>query len=71
MIERRVGPEKIVGVRIQDGIVTNLTVQMADGSTQAFVPEIRQPVPITTGYIGKHEKLAGGYKYGRTGARTE
>lgn len=70
MIERRVGPEKIVGVRIKDGIVTNLNVLMADGSTQAFVPEISQPAPVTH-YIGKHEKLSGGYKHGRTGTQSE
>lgn len=60
MTERVAGPEKIIGVRLENGIVTKMDVRMADGSFQSFVPEIRQPAPITSDYVGKHEKRAGG-----------
>ena len=69
MTERVAGPEKIIGVRIENGVVTKLDVRLADGSFQTFVPEIRQPAPVIREYVGKHEKLSGGYNYGRTSAQ--
>ena len=68
MTERTARFEKIIGVRLDHGEVIKLDVAMADGTMKSFVPEIRQPEPMTE-YIGKHEKLNGGYRYGRT--RTE
>ena len=65
MTERVAGPEKIIGVRLENGIVTKMDVRMADGSFQTFVPEIQQPAPITSDYVGKHEKRAGGRNNGK------
>lgn len=66
MIERIVGPERIVGVKARAEGVTQITVKMADGTLQEFVPLVPQPEPQGR-YIGKHEKLEGGYRHGRTG----
>ena len=65
MTERFNGPERIVGAVSRDGIITSLSVKMADGSTQEFVPAMSLPAPVEH-YIGKHEKLTGGYRYGGT-----
>lgn len=69
MTERVARFEKIIGVRLDHGEVVKLDVAMADGTRRTFVPEIRQPAPVVHEYIGKHEKLNGGYRYGRTGAQ--
>lgn len=63
MREGLVGPDKIVGVRIKAGVVTDLDVKMVDGRIQHFIPVTTQPAPvITSGYVGRHEKTAGGWK---------
>ena len=68
MTERLIGPKDIVGVTVQAGEITRLTIKMVDGSRQDFIPAVEQPAPVEH-YIGKHERTIGGYKYG--GTRTQ